>query len=65
MSVTSVLGHLTSLDFPESYRVWSAMDPGELFTAELLKDVVDNVLGPFFELYIYACNVSFVSLIRL
>ena len=44
MSMTSVLGHLTNMDFPESYGNWYAVDPSELFTAEIKKDCVDSVI---------------------
>ena len=49
MVVTSLAGHLMELDFPEAYRwersrsdesrKWSAVDPVDLFSAEIHKYV--------------------------
>ena len=49
MVVTSLAGHLMELDFPETYRCkmrfsderrkWSAVDPIDLFSAEVHKYV--------------------------
>jgi len=35
--VTSVTGHLYSLDFPKTYQSWEATDPKDLFSAETVK----------------------------
>jgi DNA topoisomerase-3 len=35
--VTSVLGHVFELDFPEAYRDWDAVDPLELFDAPTIR----------------------------
>jgi len=37
--VTSVSGHLTSLDFPDQYRKWNSCDPLILFDAQVLTSV--------------------------
>lgn len=44
--MTSVLGHLTGLDFESAYRGWQSCPPGALFEAPVLDDV-DKVLGYF------------------
>ena len=35
--VTSTTGHVASVDFPERYQNWDAVDPGELFSAPTIK----------------------------
>ncbi|CAI5990796.1 unnamed protein product, partial [Closterium sp. NIES-65] len=35
--VTSVIGHVLSIDFPPSYQSWDATDPASLFTAPTVK----------------------------
>ena len=35
--VTSVTGHVFSLDFPAKYQSWDAVDPFELFSAQTVK----------------------------
>ncbi|KAI5966975.1 TOP3 [Candida pseudojiufengensis] len=47
VTMTSVLGHITNLDFPSSYS-WGKCSPRTLFTAEILtkitqKEVFDNI----------------------
>jgi hypothetical protein len=59
--MTSVLGHLTNMDFPEAYVNWYAVDPVELFNAEIRRDCIDPV-------FIVLNNTNqhlFPSLIRL
>jgi DNA topoisomerase III len=34
--MTSVSGHLTSLDFADRYRKWETTPPGQLFEAETI-----------------------------
>ncbi|CAL0328031.1 unnamed protein product [Lupinus luteus] len=36
--VTSVIGHVFSLDFPAKYQDWSATDPFDLFQAQVIKN---------------------------
>ena len=36
-TVTSVMGHVASVDFPERYRNWETCEPGELFAAPTVK----------------------------
>ena len=37
--MTSVLGHLTSLDFEQQYRKWNSCHPGQLFDAPVVEQV--------------------------
>lgn len=37
--MTSVLGHLTGLDFDRQYKGWMSCPPGALFEAPVLEDV--------------------------
>jgi DNA topoisomerase IA len=39
MVFTSVSGHLMEMDFPESYKRWSACSPLELYSAPINKTV--------------------------
>lgn len=41
MVVTSVLGHLMTLDFTPKYAKWGSVDPVKLFEAEICKFVPD------------------------
>lgn len=43
MAITSVLGHLTNMDFPDEYNNWRNVDPSDLFQAPINKDVVESV----------------------
>lgn len=43
MTITSVLGHLTSTDFPEQYRAWHSCDPVAVFDAPVETCVPDNM----------------------
>ncbi|KAL9936553.1 hypothetical protein V8E36_004621 [Tilletia maclaganii] len=36
VTMTSVLGHITEVEFDEQYRKWKDCDPGELFSARVL-----------------------------
>jgi DNA topoisomerase III len=36
VTMTSVSGHLTSLDFADRYRKWETTPPGQLFEAETI-----------------------------
>ncbi|KAJ2881346.1 DNA topoisomerase 3-alpha, partial [Coemansia asiatica] len=38
-TMTSVAGHLTELDFPDTFRWWNSCNPVSLFTAPIVKDV--------------------------
>lgn len=35
--VTSVMGHVFSIDFPKEYNNWGAVEPVELFDADTIK----------------------------
>ncbi|CAI5500628.1 unnamed protein product, partial [Closterium sp. Naga37s-1] len=35
--ITSVIGHVLSIDFPPTYQSWDATDPASLFTAPTIK----------------------------
>lgn len=35
--VTSVAGHVFSVDFPTQYQSWDSVDPAELFHAPIMK----------------------------
>ena len=37
--MTSVLGHLTALEFPQRYRKWQSCAPVQLFDAEVIMEV--------------------------
>jgi DNA topoisomerase-3 len=39
MVVTSVAGHLMSLDFIEQYKPWHSCDPSALFSVPVMKTV--------------------------
>lgn len=39
MTMTSVSGHLTDVDFPRQYNSWTACDPIDLFEAPVIKAV--------------------------
>ena len=39
VTMTSVLGHLTGLDFPQQYKKWSSCPPGDLFDAPVEESV--------------------------
>ncbi|KAJ1725743.1 DNA topoisomerase 3-alpha [Coemansia erecta] len=42
-TMTSVMGHLTDLDFNENMRRWQSCNPAELFTAELRRRVDEKL----------------------
>ncbi len=39
VTMTSVLGHMTSLDFDQKYKSWKSCQPGQLFEAETVTTV--------------------------
>jgi DNA topoisomerase-3 len=39
VTMTSVLGHMTSLDFDQKYKPWKSCQPGQLFEAETVTTV--------------------------
>ncbi|KII92565.1 hypothetical protein PLICRDRAFT_89135 [Plicaturopsis crispa FD-325 SS-3] len=41
-TVTSVMGHLTTKDFPQDYRLWTACDPFLLFDAPVITKTGDS-----------------------
>lgn len=41
VTMTSVLGHLTGLDFPPEYKAWRSCNPSALFDAETI-ETIDN-----------------------
>jgi DNA topoisomerase III len=43
--MTSVSGHLTSLDFADRYRKWETTPPGQLFEAETIVKIDPVSLG--------------------
>ncbi|KAF5357377.1 hypothetical protein D9758_005864 [Tetrapyrgos nigripes] len=43
--VTSVLGHLTTLEFPDQYRKWTSCDPIVLFDSQVLTSIPDDKKG--------------------
>lgn len=46
--MTSVLGHLTGLDFAQQYRKWHSCAPGQLFDAEVITEVAKvGMIGDF------------------
>lgn len=49
VTMTSVLGHLTALEFPTRYRKWTSCAPLQLFDTEVLTDVaqVSQYIGSF------------------
>lgn len=44
--MTSVLGHLTGLDFERQYKGWQSCPPGSLFEAPVKEDVDKVGLNP-------------------
>ena len=42
VTMTSVLGHLTGLEFQQQYRKWSSCKPGDLFEAAV-EETIDDV----------------------
>lgn len=52
VTMTSVLGHLTSVDFDQQYRAWKSCPPSQLFDAMTLttvdkdkKSIAENIQG--------------------
>lgn len=43
--MTSVIGHLYGLDFPQEYRKWHSCRPAQLFDAPVI-ETIDEVSGP-------------------
>lgn len=39
VTMTSVLGHLTGLEFQQQYRKWHSCSPGQLFDAPVITEV--------------------------
>ena len=39
--MTSVLGHLTALEFTQRYRKWASCSPGQLFDADVVTEVAN------------------------
>ncbi|KAI8319334.1 prokaryotic type I DNA topoisomerase [Martensiomyces pterosporus] len=42
-TMTSVLGHVMEIDFPLSMRKWHSCNPVTLFTAPIVKGIIENV----------------------
>ncbi|KAL6250990.1 DNA topoisomerase [Rhinocladiella similis] len=42
VTMTSVLGHLTGLDFDQKYKSWKSCQPGQLFDAETVTTVASD-----------------------
>ena len=42
VTMTSVIGHLTNVEFPQQYRKWTSCPPGQLFDCPVNVEV-DNV----------------------
>ncbi|KLJ05747.1 DNA topoisomerase III [Blastomyces silverae] len=45
VTMTSVIGHLTSLDFDSQYRSWNSCPPGRLFDAPVIDSVAKDKLS--------------------
>lgn len=45
VTMTSVIGHLYGLDFPQEYRKWHSCRPAQLFDAPVT-ETIDEVSGP-------------------
>ncbi|EEP80653.1 conserved hypothetical protein [Uncinocarpus reesii 1704] len=45
VTMTSVIGHLTALDFESQWRHWQSCPPGQLFDAPVAEDVDKDNLG--------------------
>jgi len=39
VTMTSVIGHLTNVEFPQQYRVWQSCSPGQLFDCPINVEV--------------------------
>lgn len=53
--MTSVIGHLTSLDFDQPYKHWKSCRPGQLFDAPVVEEVA--TVGRFTKfLYSFCCH---------
>lgn len=39
--MTSVLGHLTQLEFAQQYRAWQSCPPSQLFEAPVVEQVAE------------------------
>lgn len=48
--MTSVIGHLTGLDFERQYKGWQSCPPGSLFEAPV-KEEVDKVSNDFVSIH--------------
>lgn len=44
VTMTSVIGHLTAIDFHTNYRKWGSCDPRQLFDAPIVESI-DSVGG--------------------
>jgi hypothetical protein len=53
MVMTSVSGHLLSLDFAPAYKNWKSCRPGSLFTAEVKRFCPENFTP--IKVYNYNC----------
>ncbi|KMU88111.1 DNA topoisomerase 3-beta [Coccidioides immitis H538.4] len=45
VTMTSVIGHLTALDFESEWRHWQSCPPGQLFDAPVVNDVDKDKIG--------------------
>ena len=43
--MTSVIGHVFSIDFPPAYNNWDKVDPGQLYDAKTLKGESNPKVG--------------------
>ncbi|SAM08471.1 hypothetical protein [Absidia glauca] len=41
--MTSVLGHLTDIDFPSTHKNWQSCDPGDLFRSETVEYISEDM----------------------
>ncbi|KAG0544337.1 hypothetical protein BDA96_02G266700 [Sorghum bicolor] len=56
--VTSVIGHVLSVDFPPAYQNWEATDPLDLFEAPVLRSECNpKVMCSFTTLIETECNL--------
>lgn len=53
LTVTSALGHLTTVDFPEQYKVWKTSNLLDLFEAPIAVSVTKVLTVPYVGLVLF------------